>query len=83
MVNIRFLIACLALGLLAAGGCAPGPKVHTDFDPSAEFSAFRTYAFSGMTDRSGPIPLNSSPRFLSGVSADAHAASLPVGSITA
>ena len=33
-------------------------------------------------DRSGPIPLNSSPRFLSGVSADAHAASLPVGSIT-
>jgi ketosteroid isomerase-like protein len=33
--------------------------------------------------RSGPIPLNSSPRFLSGVSADAHAASLPVGSITA
>ena len=34
-------------------------------------------------DRSGPIPLNSSPRFLSGFSADAHAASLPVGSITA
>ena len=35
MVNIRFLIACLALGLLAAGGCA-GPKVITDFDPSAD-----------------------------------------------
>lgn len=61
-MNIRFLIACLALGLLAAGGCAPGPKVHTDFDPSAEFSAFRTYAFSGMTDRGEEIgPSNNSP----------------------
>ena len=50
-MNIRLLIAGLALGLLAAGGCAAGPKVLTDFDPSAEFSAFRTFAFSGMTDR--------------------------------
>ena len=33
--------------------------------------------------RSGPIRLNSSPRFLSGVSAATYAASLPVGSITA
>jgi hypothetical protein len=49
-MNIRFLIASLALGLLAAGGCA-GPKVITDFDPSAEFSAFRTFAFTGLTDR--------------------------------
>jgi hypothetical protein len=45
-MNIRFLIA----GLLAAGGCA-GPKVITDFDPSAEFSAFHTFAFTGLTDR--------------------------------
>ena len=60
-MNIRFLIACLALGLLAAGGCA-GPKVITDFDPSAEFSAFRTFAFSGITDRGEEIgPLNNSP----------------------
>jgi hypothetical protein len=49
-MNIRFLIACLALGLLASGGCA-GPKVITDFDPSAEFSTFRTFAFTGLTDR--------------------------------
>ena len=49
-MNIRFLIAGLALGLLAAGGCA-GPKVITDFDPSAEFSAFLTFAFTGLTDR--------------------------------
>lgn len=49
-MNVRFLIAGLALGLLTAGGCA-GPKVLTDFDPSAEFSAFHTFAFSGLTDR--------------------------------
>ncbi|MEI8015947.1 MAG: DUF4136 domain-containing protein [Nitrospira sp.] len=49
-MNIRFLVAGLALGLLAAGGCV-GPKVMTDFDPSAEFSAFRTFAFTGLTDR--------------------------------
>jgi hypothetical protein len=33
--------------------------------------------------RGGPIRLNSSPSFLSGFSADYHAASLTVGSITA
>jgi hypothetical protein len=54
-MNIKFLIAGLALGLLAAGGCAAGPKVITDFDPSAEFSAFHSFAFSGMTDRGQEI----------------------------
>ena len=54
-MNCRFLIAWLALGLLAAGGCAEGPKVLTDFDPSAKFSAFRTFALSGMTDRGREI----------------------------
>jgi Domain of unknown function (DUF4136) len=50
-MNIKFLIAWLvALGLLVAGGCV-GPKVRTDFDPSAEFSAFRTFAFTGLTDK--------------------------------
>ena len=49
-MNIRLLVASLTLGLLVAGGCA-GPDVHTDFDPSAEFSAFRTFAFSGIMDR--------------------------------
>ena len=37
----------------------------------------------GMLERSGPIRLHSSPRFLSEVSAATYAASLPVGSITA
>jgi hypothetical protein len=49
-MNIRALIACLALGLLIAGGCA-GPDVRTDFDPSADFSAFRSFAYLGITDR--------------------------------
>ena len=52
---IRFLIASLALGLLAIGGCAAGPKVITDFDPSVELSAFHTFAFSGITDRGREI----------------------------
>ena len=56
-MNIRFLILWLALGLLAAGGCSRAYeiKVLTDFDPSAEFSAFHTFAFSGMTDRGREI----------------------------
>lgn len=54
-MNIRFLIALLALGLLVAGGCTAGPKVITDFDPSVEFSAFHTFAFSGITDRGREI----------------------------
>ena len=56
-MNIRFLIAWVALGLLAVGGCA-GPydiTVLTDFNQSAEFSAFHTFAFSGMTDRGQKI----------------------------
>jgi uncharacterized protein DUF4136 len=49
-MKIRFYIALLALGLLAAGGCV-GPKVQTDFDSSADFAAFHTFAFTGLTDR--------------------------------
>ncbi len=61
-MNLRFLIAWLALGLLAAEGCAEGPKVVTDSDPSVGFSAFRTYAFSGMTDRGYEVgPSDNSP----------------------
>lgn len=60
-MNIRFLILWLAFGLLAAGGCSKAyelccskayeTKVLTDFNRSAEFSSFHTFAFSGMTDR--------------------------------
>ena len=35
--------------ILGAWGCI-GPKVRTDFDPAADFTTFRTYAFAGMTD---------------------------------
>ncbi|MBI5315101.1 MAG: DUF4136 domain-containing protein [Nitrospirae bacterium] len=61
-MNLRFLIAWLALWLLAAGGCAEGPKVLTDSDPSTQFSAFRTFALSGMTDRGYEVgPSDRSP----------------------
>ena len=61
-MNLRFLIAWLALWLLAAGSCAEGPKVLTDSDPSAQFSAFRTFALSGMTDRGYEVgPSDHSP----------------------
>ena len=56
-MHIRFLILWLALGLLAAGGCSRAYeiKVLTDFNRSAEFSSFHTFAFSGMTDRGREI----------------------------
>ena len=61
-MNIRLLIAGLALGLLAVGGCAEWPKVVTDFDSSAEFSEFRTFAFSGISDRGKEVgPSDNSP----------------------
>ena len=61
-MNLSFLIAWLALWLLAAGGCAEGPKVLTDSDPSVQFSAFRTFALSGMTDRGYEVgPSDHSP----------------------
>src|SRR5262245_26489243 len=65
-MNLRFLIVLLAVGLLAAGGCAAGPKVVTDFDPSVEFSAFHTFAFSGITDRGREIEVASDHSTLRG-----------------
>lgn len=49
-MNFRFLMAWLVLSLFAFAGCT-GPNVLTDFDRSADFSAFHTYAFAGLTDR--------------------------------
>lgn len=39
----RWLLAALLLGLLSA--CATGPRISSDFDPRADFSAYRTFAF--------------------------------------
>jgi hypothetical protein len=59
-MNIRFLNLWLALGLLAASGCwkaskAYEVKVLTDFNQSADFSSFHTFAHSGMKDRGKEI----------------------------
>jgi hypothetical protein len=46
-------MAIVALALL--GGCASGPKLRSNHDPSADFSTYRTYGFFERlgTDRSG------------------------------
>src|SRR5690606_8920625 len=41
--SIRWLLIALLAGLLAA--CATGPRVSSDADPRADFSAYRTFAF--------------------------------------
>jgi len=43
------------MGLLALAGCATGPTVNTDHDPSADLSAYRTFGFVKplSTDRRG------------------------------
>jgi len=44
----RFLpAACLALALCGlSAGCATGPSVRTSFEPSTNFSAFKTFALN-------------------------------------
>ena len=51
----RWLPLAAAAGLLALGGCATGPDVRVDYDRTADFSAYRTFAFASPlgTDRSG------------------------------
>jgi hypothetical protein len=39
----------LIVTLLGCGSCVV-PDVRTDFDPSADFARFKTYAFGGLTD---------------------------------
>lgn len=52
---IRWLPLAAAAGLLALGGCATGPNVRADYDRSADFSAYKTFAFASPlgTDRNG------------------------------
>ncbi len=40
---VRLLLALAAAAVLAA--CAMGPRVRTDFDPQADFTQYRSYAF--------------------------------------
>ena len=41
--SLRWLLAALLLALLAA--CATGPRISSDSDPLADFSAYRTFAY--------------------------------------
>lgn len=48
-MDTRFVVVFLVISLLGCGACV-GPEVRTDFDPSADFTKFRTYAFAELTD---------------------------------
>ena len=49
----------LLVVILGVWGCV-GPKVRTDFDPAADVTTFRTYAFAGLTDLNQGGVLNNS-----------------------
>jgi hypothetical protein len=40
---MKVIISLLAIALLA--GCASGPKIHSDYDHSVDFSKYRSYGF--------------------------------------
>ncbi len=50
---IRSTLIFLSLGIVA--GCASGPSIRSDYDRSADFSAYRTYGFATElgTDKAG------------------------------
>jgi hypothetical protein len=62
-MRMRCIIFNLVVVALCFHGCT-GPDVKTDFDPSADFSKFHTFAFLGLTDinREGDILDNSLTR---------------------
>jgi len=49
MISTWQRISVAITAVAALGGCT-GPTVRTDFDPSADFSSFKTYAVAGLTD---------------------------------
>jgi len=51
----NLLLACSLMGLLLVTGCASGPTIRSNSDPSVDFSSFRTFGFFDplATDRAG------------------------------
>lgn len=51
----RLRLACSLLGLLVVTGCASGPTIRSNVDPSVDFKSFRTFGFIEplATDRAG------------------------------
>jgi len=49
----RHLLLAMAMALV--GACASTPVVHTDHDPAATFSAYRTYAWRQEPPASNPL----------------------------
>ncbi|MBO9718516.1 MAG: DUF4136 domain-containing protein [Pseudoxanthomonas sp.] len=49
----------IALATLLLASCASSPTVHTDADPSANFSGYRTFTWLAKPDQQGVPPLAS------------------------
>ena len=51
----RWLPLVATAGLMALGGCASGPDVRVDYDRTADFTGYKTFAFASPlgTDRGG------------------------------
>lgn len=70
------VLAPMLTGLLAA--CASTPTVHTDFDPGASFTAYRTYSWGLQPQTTAPL---ANQRIVAGVDARLQARGLhPVAS---
>ena len=52
----RTIGSTAAMLMLLAAGCASGPTVRVDKDPSVNLRAYKTFAFFEAAARSGPLP---------------------------
>jgi hypothetical protein len=48
---MKFRIPVLFTALAILAGCATGPEIRTDYDPTVDFGAFATYGFIARPDR--------------------------------
>lgn len=52
MKRIRSFAWVATAGLVLLGGCATmGPQIHTDYDPTVDFSRYQTFAFMDREER--------------------------------
>jgi hypothetical protein len=54
-MKTRYFGAVFACSLLGLVGCASGPEVHADLDPTVDFTQYKTFAYASPlgTDRNG------------------------------
>ena len=67
----RLILTLASTVLLAA--CASTPTVHTDADPQANFSGYKTYTWLAKPDQQGGVPPLAAQRIVEYVNAQLHA----------